>query len=302
MKACNLIVSIALLAAPAALQAQPPPGGPQMVRRMAPPPPVMTGERADLAMDIGQGIPIVTAMVNGRGPYRFGVDTGAQGHARISAGLAAALGLTPVGQALAADPSGLNRRAVPLYRLDRLTVGGLDFTGVTAGELTLADGLDGILGLALFDDLLLTLDYGSGRFTAARGALAQGAAGTLDYVPGRGGLVQVPVRIGDVEIMPHLDSGAGRAGIALPRDRIAAIATRGAPRVVGRARTVSQEFEISAVDLAAPVRVGSLTLPITSVTFPSPSPTGVLGSAALQGLAVTVDQKNRRVRIVPSAR
>ena len=308
VKRIALTVCVAALAASTQLAAQPPapesppPAGPQpMVRRMAPPPPAMRGDRAVLPADLSLGIPVVTVTVNGHGPYRFGMDTGAQGHARISARLAAELGLTPVGEAFAGDPSGLNRRAIPLYRLDHLTVGGLDFSGVTAGELTLDQGLDGILGIGLFDRLLLTLDYGNARLTAERGALPAGGAGIFDYEPVMGGLVTVPVRIGGFETRVHLDSGAGRVGIALPRERIADLPTRGAARVVGHARTVSQELEISAIDLAEPARVGDLALPVTMVSYPSPSPTGVLGSAGLQGLAVTIDQQNRRLRIVPSS-
>jgi hypothetical protein len=64
---------------------------------------------------------------------------------------------------------------------------------------------------------------------------------------------------------------------------------------------VSQEILIQAIDLAAPVSVGSTRLPVTWVSYPSASPSGNVGSLALATMAVTIDMANRRLRIIPSA-
>jgi Aspartyl protease len=278
------------------------PNAPQPPRRM-PPPPATVGDRADIDIDVGEGMPTALLQVNGRGPYRFGIDTGAQGYARVSARLADALGLTPVGEVMTADPSGINARTMPIYGLDKVDFGGLSFTDVTAEHLQLADAVDGILAIGLFRDLLLTLDYGRSRLVARPGALPNADGATvLSYTPGPGGSVQVPIRIGDLETVLNLDTGAARVGMALPPEKLKQVSTHGHPRAIGRVKTISQEFEVSSIELAAPVKFGALTLPITSATFPSPDRIGVIGSAALRTLAVTIDQRNRRVRIVPSER
>jgi hypothetical protein len=280
-----------------ALQGSPP--ARPMERRPIPPPPTTIGDRADIEMDTSQGIPIVSVMVNGRGPYRFGIDSGAQGDARLSARLATELGLMPVGEVMTGDPSGNNRTTLPVYRVDTLALGELIFTGVSTEQLALADAVDGILALGLFRQWLLTIDYADGRLIVARGALPTADGTTvLDYIPGPGGAVQVPMQIGDVETVVNLDTGAARVGLALPPRKLAQVATRGEPRVIGRARTISQDFDVSSVDLAATVKVGALVLPITVVTFPSPDPVGVIGSAALRTIAITIDQQHRRVRMV----
>jgi Aspartyl protease len=281
----------------------PPPRTPQMKPRVQPPPPATVGDRADIEMDVGEGIPTASVEVNGRGVFRFGIDTGAQGYARVSARLADELGLTPTGEVMTTDPSGINRRSMPVYDLDKLSFGGLTFRDVTAERLQLADGLDGMLALGLFQQLLLTLDYGRSRLIAELGALpdADGAM-VLNYIPGPEGSVQVPIRIGDLQTVLNLDTGAARVGMALPPEKLKQIATRGEPRVIGRTQTIGQDFEVSSIDLVVPVAFGALTLPITAATFPSPDRIGVIGSAALRMTAVTIDQRNRRVRIVPSER
>ncbi len=306
-------VSIALLAGPlAAQQPQPgqpaqPGGGPRMVRRAAAPPPQMAGERAEVEMRLVAGMPTITAMVNGRGPYRFGVDTGAPGYLRVTSALAAALGLEPVGQALAGDPSGTNLSRIPLYRVDSLAFGDLRFAGISTTPITLPNPalaeLDGIIGISFFQALLLTIDYPRGRLVAAPGALpAADGADVVDFTIDRGALITIPLRIGDTLHQVHLDTGNTRHALFMPAAAIGGLPTRGAARSIGVARTVSQEIPLHEIDLAAPVRIGATALPVTAVAYPAVATLGNVGSRALQAMAVSVDQRNRRVRIVPSAR
>src|SRR3990170_3481225 len=51
-------------------------------------------------------IPVVEVRIGGKGPYRFAIDTGAEGHGRISAALAEELGLPKIGEAGTPGPGG----------------------------------------------------------------------------------------------------------------------------------------------------------------------------------------------------
>jgi predicted aspartyl protease len=306
-----LALSIAALAAsvPALAQQAPPQApGPQpqrVMRQMRPPPPARTGERADVELRLVAGMPTITAMVNGRGPYRFGVDTGASGYLRVTPELAAALGLQQVGEARAGDPSGRNPISIPVYRVETLAFGGLTYTGVSTTPLTLRSPalaeIDGIIGIGFFETLLLTIDYGGLRLSAGPGALpAANGRDVVEISYDRGGLISMPMTIGETVHQVHLDTGNTRFPLFMPAESIAALPTRGEAREIGRARTVSQEISLRAIDLAAPVRVGRTLLPVTAAGFPALGTVGNIGSSALGTMAVTVDYANRRLRIVPS--
>ncbi|HEV2817764.1 MAG TPA: aspartyl protease family protein [Allosphingosinicella sp.] len=303
MKTCLLVLG--LIAATATAQPPQPDPGPQPVRRMMrPPPPAMTGARADLAVELIAGMPTILATVNGRGPYRFGVDTGAAGYLRVSPALAQALELRQVGEAMAGDPSGRNPIRIPVYRVESLAFGGLTFSGISTTALPQLGPrtaqVDGVIGIGFFENLLLTIDYGRLRLSAGPGALppANGrdvVEATLDR-----SLISVPLRIGETTQLVHLDTGNAAQPLFLPAEAVAALPTEGEPRIVGRARTVSQEIEIRSLGLTVPVSVGTTRLPVTAVGYPAAAPPGNIGSLALTGMALTVDYANRRVRIVPS--
>jgi len=305
-KGASALAMIAILAGPLAAQEPPQGSGPRMVRRAAAPPPQRTGDRAEVAMQLVNGMPTIEAMVNGRGPYRFGVDTGAPGYLRVTPALAGTLGLQPVGQALMGDPSGGATTPIPIYRVETLAFGGLNYAGVSTTPITLGGRvaeLDGIIGIGFFQELLVTFDYPGGRLTAAPGALvAANGAEILDFTLDRGALITIPLRVGETVQQVHLDTGNTRHAFFMPADAIAGLPTRGRPRGIGVARTVSREFPLQEIDLAAPVRAGTTLLPVTAVAWPAVASVGNIGSLALQNMVVTVDQPNRRVRIAPGRR
>jgi predicted aspartyl protease len=244
-------------------------------------------------------------MVNGKGPFRFGVDTGASGYLVVKPEVADRIGLAVVGEAMAGDPSGRNPVPVHLYLADSVSFGDLTFKDVSASSISLGGPtmaqLDGIIGIAFFRDLLVTLDFGRGRLIAAAGALPppddrKVVAASVEP----SGLFSLPLRIGDKRVMVHLDTGNGRQALFLPQADIAGLPVIGEPRQLGIARTVSQEIQIMGVGLSVPVTIGTTRLPITQVAYPSVT-VGNLGSAGLQGMAVTLDAANGRARVVPSA-
>jgi predicted aspartyl protease len=303
MRAIGLTLICGTLAAGiAAAQGAPPGPQPAPVRRMQrlSPPPAFVGDETRLAMDLSQAVPVVAVTIGGKGPYRFLVDTGAGGHGRITPALAAALGLSPSGEAMAADGSG-RTQARRTYRIDSLELGQVRFSGVELSEVPLPrgrlQGIDGVLGLGLFAGHLLVLDYPGAMLSLSRAELPASAPG---YTPDPRGIV-MPVSIGAETIPAHIDTGNALAPLILPTELAERLPRRGEPRVVGRAATAISTMDVREVDIVGPVRVAGVTLPIRAATYPALGQNGNLGSKAFAGSILRIDQRNRRLRIEPGA-
>jgi predicted aspartyl protease len=107
-----------------------------------------------------QGGLVVAVEINGTGPHRMVLDTGAN-HSSISEELAGALNAVPVARAIVSTPAGDRERLV--VRIDRFAVGTIVGAGtaavVPASELRLAGEVAGVLGQDLLAHLRYTIDY-----------------------------------------------------------------------------------------------------------------------------------------------
>jgi predicted aspartyl protease len=285
---------LALLAAASAQGAEP---QPVRVQRMQAPDVAFAGTCAVAALDLSDGQPVVQVTVNGKGPYRFVIDTGAQGAGRISAELAEQLGLEAVGEVRAAAPGG-STAARKIYRAGKLAVGAITFADADLVTMPVLPGRtkwDGVLGIDLFHQLTLTLDYGKAALKLSREPVAGGVAASFANAIG-----QIPLRIGGREVTVDLDTGNGAAPLFLSEALAKAIPLSGPATERGKARTSFGEFSIMQAPITVPVTVGGTPLPITLIAWPSARGEGNLGSRGLAGMRLSVDRANGRVAIEPS--
>jgi len=155
-------------------------------------------------------------------------------------------------------------------------------------------GIDGVIGMGLLKEFVLTIDYPGRALALDKGELpAADGRHVFDYQPGR--VIIVPVKVGDVEIPVHLDTGNARHPLIVSADLVPKLATRGEPRAIGQGHTVSNTVDMFAIDVTAPVRIGEVILPIKEISYPAVAPGGNLGTLGLLGVVLRVDQKNRRV-------
>jgi hypothetical protein len=132
------------------------------------------GEAAELPGEVRDGWVLVDATVNGRGPFRFILDTGANFSAITRAG-AAEVGIDPDQSAYITDISG-DRREYPFGWAESVVVGPLSLRRVpfvvtdNLAEVKARMGIVGLLGYPGFDEFTLDLDYpaGQARVTEAR--------------------------------------------------------------------------------------------------------------------------------------
>lgn len=105
----------------------------------------------------------VPVTINGHGPYRFMVDTGAQATV-VTARITDALGLVPSGSATLVAMA--SRSTVETVTLDGLEFGGRRFSGLTTALLRDRHiGADGIIGLDSLQDLRVIIDFRADTIT-----------------------------------------------------------------------------------------------------------------------------------------
>ena len=93
-----------------------------------------------------------------------------------------------------------------------------------------------------------------------------------------------------------MDAGS-MGGIVLPEAAAAWLPLAGPLEVVGRARTVSNSFEIKAAPLLGDVTLGALTFSRPRLEFQPVMPMANVGARVLRDFAVTFDARNHRLRL-----
>ena len=247
------------------------------------------------------GKPYVMVTINGRGPYRFIIDTGTGGDALITPQLAEELGLPVVGQATLSDPSKQGERKVPIALLDSLEVAGVQFTGVRALEhpfFSEAGTCQGMLGFTLFRDYLLTLDFPNRRVTLSNSELApDGGKSVIPFRMPLGvplAMLQLDGINGPVEA--QLDSGGG--GLVLPERIATHLKYDVTPILFASGQSVCTRFQIKMGKLGSDIRLGKYTFAHPVVEIHPAFPLINFGSPPMQMFAISFDQKNLLVRFV----
>jgi hypothetical protein len=288
-----MILTLLAVAAAGPALAQPAPPAPVIRQRAVAPPVTVEGDCAAVPMDLRDGVPTVEVMIGGHGPYRFAIDTGAQGHGRISAALAQTLGLPTVGEAHTPAPGGTVATR-PIFGVAELTFGGLHFRDLqmlAGAEIRgPAAGWDGILGIDLFRELILAIDYAHNMAGARRGTLSGGAAGNFD-----GPVPSVPIQLNGQTYNVALDTGNGAAPLFLREDAARALPLTGPAVERGRARTSFGDFAVMEAPIAIPVTLGGTALSVERIGWPALRGDGNLGSRGLAGVLLEVDRRSGRV-------
>jgi hypothetical protein len=242
--------------------------------------------------------PVVDVIVDDQGPLHFAIDTGSGAPATITRALAGRLHLTKIGEALAGDPSGLHNSTRDLVRLPSIAIAGVRFEGITASVVDggpLLDKVDGILGFALFHDLLFTLDYPRNELRLEPGSLPPADGKRILMYEDSHGVPNIEATAAGKAIRFDVDAGAP-GNITFPIASSRTLPTSGELELVGRGRTNANEFQIFASRLAGDFQVGDIAVTNPPVTFVEILPTAHLGFRFLRDYAVTFDQKNHRIR------
>ncbi len=187
-------------------------------------------------------------------------------------------------------------------RLDSLSIGGLEFRNVKADTRDYNHSnlphISGILAFDLFHDYLLTLDYPARRVRLERGELPTVDGGEILPLKKVHHHPAAELTIGDQKADTEIDSGNVVHSFVFPASLVERLSLATTPATIGKARTITNEFEIMEVQLKNNIRLGKYEFTQPLISFPAPFPFANMGSKFLNQFAITFDQKNNRVRFV----
>ena len=284
-----LLAAVALTASPVFAQARP--GDPE------PPAPGIIVMPAVIDVPLidpgipGASLPVISLMVNGRGPFRFGVETGA-GFIAVSRELVEAVGLERSG----------GDDELPEYSVDSITFGGASFRDVRVASIPRnARGVDGLLGLPFFRNVTFTVDYPANRLRVMRDTLP--AANGSDILPLSrvGPFLGLPIQLGGRPFTAVLDTRS-MAGMSITTKGAEGLEFQGELRVVGRSGGAGiPTADVREGRLKGDVKIGAYSFPTPPLSvreLPPGFPEGPLvGSRVLRNFAISVDQRKARLRL-----
>jgi len=243
------------------------------------------------------GHPVVAVILDGKGPYRFILDTGAHGSV-IDAAVAAELKLESLGDTELNSP--LGEKGIPsrMVRIGRLDMGDAHVTGARAATMDLAGlfrskDVAGILSPNALQGCLVKLDYPSSTVTVTKGSLPPADGSRIFEFPADADLPEITLSVAGKEIRSHVDSGSS-GGISLPSSWADKLPLEAPPVEIHRARTVDKEFVILGATLKGDVKLGGYTLRNPRVSF-SELPMGNVGFEFLKNFSVTLDVSQHRL-------
>lgn len=210
---------------------------------------------------------VAAVQINGRGPFRFILDTGANRSA-MSQRTLETLGLTPSRQSLVHGITG--SAVMPLVLVDELRAGELRFKdrGIAVLPDAVFAGVDGILGIDCLQHARVDIDFEEDRVTIGR----SGKSAARDRYVVRAkvrhrGLLLIPAKVGRIAVQAIIDTGAERS---LGNEALRAALTEKRRRelegqttsVIGATAQVAEGFSFVApdIDFGGGAHVGNLTV------------------------------------------
>jgi clan AA aspartic protease (TIGR02281 family) len=205
--------------------------------------------------------------INGRGPFRLVLDTGASDSA-ITAQVAMALGLKPDSEHPVLVRGVTGNAVVATVHIDSLAVGDLEIRSVKLPVIADAlGGAEGVLGTDGFQDKRIDIDFAHDRISIAR---SHGQSAPLEFVTlplerSGPGLLMVQGLIDQVKVHAVIDTGAQRSiGNEALR---AALVSRHAQGTPDRIYDVTTAVQGGEMFVSPPIVLGGIEIRGARITY-----------------------------------
>ncbi len=245
-------------------------------------------------------LPVIELSINEQGPYRLIVDTGASGVVLKpklvrQLELPAPPGIPANMQIQVRTPGG----SVPatLHYIDKLHVDTAEFLGVwtIATAMPFGDGMDGVIGMNVFKECVLTYDYPANRIQLAPGELpAANGQDIFSYqprMPDSHPVIKLNLDGNPTEFM--IDTGMlGWFGMA--QQDLGKVNIIGGPAAAGMGLSVGKAVPMQVARIESLLEIGRYPIrnPIVRLTEEN-----IIGTLFLENFVVSLDGKNHRIRL-----
>ena len=256
-----------------------------------------------IPFDLQRNKIFIEAMINGHGPYPMLFDTGTS-LTVLDRSLTQELGLETVGTTEVGDSSSSTRLSADVVSINKLSIGAMTATGIQATSWErrhlyqgMANPPRGIIGFPFFHDYLLTIDYEAENLIVQPGSLTPDMDHVKPFTTPLG-VAMTTCLVNGKPIDTYLDTG-GPHGIMIPREALPGDAIHGEPIVIGRARTVTSDFEVKAASVKGLIEIAGHKIHDPDILFNELNSAVILGYAALKHFRLTFDQINELIQFVP---
>jgi Aspartyl protease len=260
---------------------------------------------------------MVPVMVNGRGPFRFVVDTGAN-HSTISPRLVGILGLKPAGDATVMVNGITGAAPVEFVTVDSLRAGDLaierlDLPIVWAPVLAGADGILGAVGLSQ-KSLIIDFERNRVEIGGYVGLFDRSRAVRIHALPPTHGLVTLGAKVGSVHVMAIIDTGSERTlGNLALRNALREPVALGKFAQLTSVYGATEEVEIGEIASAPQISIDSVHINDVAIVYGDfhvfkvwelrDQPALIIGMDVLGTVAsLSIDFKNQNVYVTSTAR
>lgn len=255
------------------------------------------------------GLPYIEVIINGKGPFLMGFDTGFGAELELDADLAKELGIAVTGKTQIGDGSGINEITLDTGTVNSIKIGNHPAANCTAllrsnarKNIPGMENVKGIIGIGLFPEHKVTIDYPKRLFSVEKGSLPKSnSKDILDYSEVGGGIPQIKIKVGNFNLTALIDSRSMSGEFKIPQEIAEKLSFLGTPKLIGRGRTVSNTIEINEVKIKENITLGDLVFNEPTITYPSLNENALIGSRLLQKFSITIDSKNKRIQFVKGA-
>jgi|SRR6185437_6589114 len=292
---------------------------PDAARPLAPPNPPLAATEANQAGSLfasptqpdRSGRVVAAVMLDGKGPFRFLLDSGADA-CMISPRLVAVLSLPLIQDKVIRVEGATGVQELPWVNVSRLQVGDVVRTDVRMPIVdgAVLQGLDGILGMAGLGAGHVEVDFAHDRVWIDKSAERE-AKGFLVIPATRtaGGLLQVRARIGGIPVAAVIDTGASNTlgNAALRAALVHQMSSDESPaRVFGVTRQIAPGGSIRSPTIAlGPIAIQHLHIVYTRVAIfkvwnLEARPAAIIGMDVLGSVsALVLDYRRSRILLLP---